>query len=383
MTEKRIASAKGLHLICAIVAMVLNVISFVVVAVNVSISEMTFLMFPFALAVLDIIFLVKVILSNYRFAYAVKGAIIHAAVVLVVSAAVYVVMGVLRSSEGIVFVDFAIYAMIAVHVVQSIATAVTALYATKGGKSMRKILGVLFTVVFVAAAGIYGRFLLVEGFFGQGGYGEYRTVVYKYNGDGTYTFTQPAGKVTVKATFMEDNSMLNFFVDVPVDAFYYDAVLWAAKEGITNGTSDTTFSPNAFCNRAQVVTFLWRAAGCPTPQNSEMPFTDVVKGSFYETAVLWAVENGITNGTSATTFSPNTICNRAQFVTFLWRAQGMPDAGMSNPFTDVAEDTFYTDAVLWAAENGITQGTSATTFSPNLLCNRAQAVTFLYRCMGE
>ena len=193
LTEKRIASAKGLHLICAIVAMVLNVISFVVVAVNVSISEMIFLMFPFALAVLDIIFFVKVILSNYRFAYAVKGAIIHAAVVLVVSAAAYVVMGVLRSSEGIVFVDFAIYAMIAVHVVQSIATAVTALYATKGGKSMRKILGVLFTVVFVAAAGIYGRFLLVEGFFGQGGYGEYRTVVYKYNGDGTYTATDVLG----------------------------------------------------------------------------------------------------------------------------------------------------------------------------------------------
>ncbi|MGM9669553.1 MAG: S-layer homology domain-containing protein [Faecousia sp.] len=202
-------------------------------------------------------------------------------------------------------------------------------------------------------------------------------------GDGKYTFTMPASNVTVNATFMEDNTMLNFFVDVPVDAYYYDAVLWAAEKGITNGTSDTTFSPDAPCTRAQVVTFLWRAAGCPTPNSSEMPFTDVVAGSYYEAAVLWAVEKGITNGTSATTFSPDDTCSRAQFATFLWRFQGKPSAGTSNPFTDVAEGTYYTDAVLWAAENGITEGTSATTFSPDAPCTRAQAVTFLWRCLGK
>lgn len=202
-------------------------------------------------------------------------------------------------------------------------------------------------------------------------------------GGGEYTFTMPASNVTVNATFMEDNSMLNFFVDVPVNAYYYDAVLWAATEGIARGTSATTFSPNATCTRAQVVTFLWRAAGCPTPETSELPFEDVVKGRYYETAVLWAVENGITCGTSATTFSPDATCNRAQFATFLWRAQGMPDAGTSNPFTDVAEDAYYYDAVLWAAEEGITLGTSATTFSPNASCTRAQAVTFLWRAAGR
>ena len=202
-------------------------------------------------------------------------------------------------------------------------------------------------------------------------------------GDGRYTFTMPASNVTVKATFMEDNAMLDYFVDVPLDAYYYDPVLWAATEGIARGTSDTAFSPDALCTRAQVVTFLWRAAGCPTPESSEMPFEDVVKGSYYETAVLWAVENGITNGTGATTFSPNAKCTRAQVVTFLWRAQGMPAAGTSNPFTDVAQDAYYYDAVLWAVSEGITLGTSATTFSPNALCTRGQAVTFLWRDAGS
>lgn len=202
-------------------------------------------------------------------------------------------------------------------------------------------------------------------------------------GGGEYTFTMPASNVTVNATFMEDNSMLNFFVDVPVNAYYYDAVLWAATEGIARGTSATTFSPDVTCTRAQVVTFLWRASGCPTPETSELPFEDVVKGRYYETAVLWAVENGITCGTSATTFSPDATCNRAQFATFLWRALGMPDAGASNPFTDVTEDAYYYDAVLWAAEEGIVLGTSATTFSPNASCTRAQAVTFLWRAAGR
>ena len=201
--------------------------------------------------------------------------------------------------------------------------------------------------------------------------------------DGKYTFTMPASKVTVKATFMEDNSMLNFFVDVPADAYYYDAVLWAAEEGITGGVDATHFAPNATCTRAQAVTFLWRAAGSPAPKSSEMPFTDVAAGSYYETAVLWAVENGITKGTSDTTFTPNAKCTRAQIVTFLWRSQKSPAADSVNPFTDVAADAYYNSAVLWAAENGITGGTSATTFSPNNDCTRAQIVTFLWRALTE
>ena len=199
--------------------------------------------------------------------------------------------------------------------------------------------------------------------------------------DGKYTFTMVASKVTVEATFMEDNSMLNFFVDVPADAYYYDAVLWAAEEGITGGTDAVHFSPDNPCTRAQAVTFLWRAAGSPAPESSEMPFTDVAEGSYYEQAVLWAVENGITKGTSDTTFTPNAKCTRAQIVTFLWRSRKSPVSGSVNPFTDVAADAYYVNAVLWAAENGITGGTTATTFSPNNDCTRAQIVTFLYRCM--
>ena len=200
------------------------------------------------------------------------------------------------------------------------------------------------------------------------------------NGDGTYSFTQPAADVTVKVVF-KDATVVPF-TDVPADKYYYNAVQWAVKNGITNGTSETTFSPNEPCTRSQVVTFLWRAAGCPTINGSEMPFTDVEENSYYETAVLWAVENGITNGTSETTFSPDAACSRAQFATLLWRSQGMPDADTTNPFTDVAEDAYYTDAVLWVAENGITEGTSETTFSPDEDCTRAQTVTFLYRCLS-
>ena len=200
-------------------------------------------------------------------------------------------------------------------------------------------------------------------------------------GDGKYTFTMPDSEVTIKAVFMEDNSMLNFFVDVPADAYYYDAVLWAAKEGITGGTDAVHFSPNAPCTRAQAVTFLWRAAGSPAPKSHAMPFTDVAEGSYYHDAVLWAVENGITKGTSDTTFTPNAKCTRAQIVTFLWRSQKSPASGSVNPFTDVAADAYYANAVLWAVENGITAGTTAATFSPNNDCTRAQIVTFLYRCM--
>lgn len=201
--------------------------------------------------------------------------------------------------------------------------------------------------------------------------------------DGKYTFTMPASKVTIKATFMEDNSMLNFFVDVPADAYYYDAVLWAAENGITGGVDDTHFAPYASCTRAQAVTFLWRAAGSPAPKSEINPFTDVKADAYYYDAVLWAVEQGITSGTSATTFSPDATCTRGQIVTFLWRAQKSPAADGVNPFTDVAADAYYANAVLWAVENGVTSGTTATTFSPISNCTRAQIVTFLFRCLGE
>ena len=173
------------------------------------------------------------------------------------------------------------------------------------------------------------------------------------------------------------------FTDVAVTDYYYDAVLWAAENGITGGVDDTHFAPNAPCTRAQAVTFLWRAAGSPAPKSSDMPFTDVAAGSYYHDAVLWAIEQGITKGTSDTTFSPNATCTRAQIVTFLWRSQKSPAAGTANPFTDVAADAYYNTAVLWAAENGVTGGTTATTFSPNANCTRAQIVTFLYRCLGD
>ena len=177
--------------------------------------------------------------------------------------------------------------------------------------------------------------------------------------------------------------MLNYFTDVFASDYYYDAVLWAVEKGITNGTSATTFSPNAVCTRAQVVTFLWRAAGESAPKSSDMPFTDVAEGAYYYDAVLWAVENGITNGTSATTFSPDADCTRGQIVTFLWRAQGSVDASGYNPFVDVADNAYYTEAVLWAVKNGITNGTGSNTFSPDADCTRGQIVTFLYRCLSE
>ena len=198
-------------------------------------------------------------------------------------------------------------------------------------------------------------------------------------GGGKYTFTMPASKVTVTATFMDDNTMLNFFVDVKASDYYYDAVLWAAQNGITSGTDAVHFTPDGVCSRAQAVTFLWRAAGSPAPKSVSMPFTDVPKGSYYETAVLWAVENGITKGTSDTTFGPDATCSRAQIVTFLWRSQKSPAVGSVNPFTDVSANAYYTDAVLWAVEENITKGTTATTFSPDADCTRAQIVTLLYR----
>ena len=199
----------------------------------------------------------------------------------------------------------------------------------------------------------------------------------KDKGDGKYTFTMPAGKVEVKATFMEDNSVLNFFYDVPNDAYFYEAVKWAVDKGITNGLSDTMFGPYESCTRAQIVTFLWRAAGSPEPKTASS-FTDVPASAYYAKAVAWAVENGITNGMTDTTFAPNATCTRGQSVTFLYRALNGTASGSTN-FTDVKSDAFYADAINWAVANNVTNGTSNTTFSPNADCTRAEIVTFLYR----
>ncbi len=201
----------------------------------------------------------------------------------------------------------------------------------------------------------------------------------KDKGDGKYTFTMPAGKVEVKATFMEDNSVLNFFYDVPNDAYFYEAVKWAVKNGITTGVGNDLFAPEQPCTRAQIVTFLWRAAGSPEPKGTAAGMTDVVSGSYYEKAVAWAIENGITTGTTATTFSPDATCTRGQSVTFLHRALKGTAPTTVNGFTDVAADAFYADAVAWAVESGVTNGTTDSTFSPNNGCTRAQIVTFLYR----
>ena len=181
-----------------------------------------------------------------------------------------------------------------------------------------------------------------------------------------------------------DETRLTPFDDVSVRSFYEAPVAWAVEKGITAGISATEFGPNAACNRAQVVSFLWRAAGCPEPTSMACPFTDVKKGSFYEKAVLWAVEEGITSGTSATTFGPNEPCNRAAVVAFLWRAAGQPQPGdAALPFTDVPTGAWYATPVLWALENGITAGISATQFGATTTCNRAQVVTFLYRAFGK
>lgn len=173
----------------------------------------------------------------------------------------------------------------------------------------------------------------------------------------------------------------NIFTDMPAKGNWaHDAIDWAIVTGITSGTSATTFSPNQGCTRSQVVTFLWRAAGSPEPETTNNPFKDVAAGVWYYKAVLWASETGVTAGTSTTTFSPNQTCTRGQIVTFIWRYEGSPEATSSNnPFTDVPDGTWYTKAVLWASKTGVTAGTSATTFSPNATCTRAQIVTFLYR----
>ena len=196
--------------------------------------------------------------------------------------------------------------------------------------------------------------------------------------NGKYTFTMPAGKVEVKATFMEDNSMLNFFMDVKAGDYFYDAVLWAAEKGITSGTDATHFSPNAACTRAQIVTFLWRAAGSPEPKGTGS-FADVPADSYYTKAVAWAVENGITGGTGDGKFSPDATCTRAQAVTFLYRASGASAVSGNAAFSDVATNAYYAAAVKWAEKNGVTGGIGGGLFGSGNDCTRAQIVTFLYR----
>lgn len=206
---------------------------------------------------------------------------------------------------------------------------------------------------------------------------------------------EEAGEIPFKATFTPEdtqnynvlenidlivNAKLIRFIDVPEGSYFYDPVYWAVARGITTGTSETTFSPHMGATRAQVVTFLWRMAGCPEPETTVCRFRDVPENAYYYKCVIWAVENGITFGTSATTFSPDKVCTREQSVTFLWRLAGSPEPETSECFfNDVAPKGFAYKPILWASENGITKGTSRTTFSPKDTCTHAQIVTFLYR----
>ena len=197
----------------------------------------------------------------------------------------------------------------------------------------------------------------------------------------TYTFTVPSSKVSVDASFAAIQTAVSFR-DVEQSDYYYDAVQWAVEKGITEGTSANTFSPNASCTRAQMVTFLWRAAGSPASKSTTNPFKDISSSDYYYDAVLWAVENGITTGTGADTFAPNTTVTRGQTVTFLYRAAGSPEGNGNSSFLDVNKNDYYNSAVLWAAQNGITTGTGDGGFSPGADCTRAQIVTLLFRASG-
>ena len=196
-------------------------------------------------------------------------------------------------------------------------------------------------------------------------------------GNGKYTFTMPAGKVTVSATFAPEKTAADYFADVPANSYYADAVLWAAKNGITGGIGNGLFGPNQPCTRAQIVTFLWRAAGSPVV-NYAMNMTDVAEDAYYAEAVRWALSEGITTGTGDGKFSPDTTCTRAQSVTFLFRAIGKLVDSKAE-FSDVLTDSYYANAVAWAVENGVTNGIGDGLFGPDNSCTRAQIVTFLFR----
>ena len=196
-------------------------------------------------------------------------------------------------------------------------------------------------------------------------------------GGGKFAFTMPSGSVTVNATFMEDNSILNFFVDVPASAYYYDAVKWAAEQGITGGTDENHFSPDASCTRAQIVTFLWQAAGSPVV-NYILPFEDVAESSYYAEAVRWAASQGIVSGVSPTRFGPDLPCTRAQAMTFLYGAMGSPAVTGGSGFLDVDSGAYYAGPVAWAVKNHLTSGTGNGLFGTEDPCTRAQIVTFLF-----
>ena len=203
------------------------------------------------------------------------------------------------------------------------------------------------------------------------------TVELTDKGNGKYAFTMPASEVTVSADFAKIQAS-SPFADVPADAYYAKAVEWAVKKGITNGKANGLFGSNDPCTRGQIVTFLWRAAGSPAPKGTAKVPADVLPGSYRYDAVAWALENGITNGFVDGTFGANNTCTRGQSVTFLYRALGTTPSTV-NSFADVAANSFCADAVAWAVENGVTNGTSATTFSPVDGCTRSQIITFLYR----
>ena len=204
----------------------------------------------------------------------------------------------------------------------------------------------------------------------------------KDNGDGTYTFTMPASKVTIEATFAEKQAdepvaPEKLFADVSADDYYYEAVKWASENGVTGGIGENLFGAKLPCTRAQIVTFLWRAAGSPEPKGMS-GFVDVSADAYYAKAVAWAVEQGIASGTSATTFSPDAVCTRAQSVAFLYRAFG-EKVNKAAGFSDVSADAYYADAVAWAVENGVASGIGGGLFAPDQDCARGQIVAFLYR----
>ena len=209
-----------------------------------------------------------------------------------------------------------------------------------------------------------------------------KTIAVKDLGNGRYRFTMPDSAVTITPTFVQaGGSSAKTFVDVAESAYYAKAVAWAVEHGVTDGTDADHFSPDAPCTRAQIVTFLWRAAGSPDPQRGST-FADVAESAYYAKAVAWATQRGITNGTSADTFSPDAPCTRAQGITFLWRAQNSPAAGGGARFSDVDAGAYYAGAVAWAVERGVTNGTSANAFSPDAPCTRAQIVTFLWKTLA-
>lgn len=185
------------------------------------------------------------------------------------------------------------------------------------------------------------------------------------------------------STTNEFSGMVNHFTDVPSGSYYENAVIWAVNKGVTKGTSSNTFSPNKVCTRAEAITLLWRASGSPASNTSIKKFKDVTKDSYYYDAVAWAVEKGICFGTSKDTFSPNKNCNRAEIVTFIWRVQKSPEVNGSNPFNDVTTNAYYSKAVMWAVRENVTKGITESLFGPRNVCTRAQIVTFVWRTMGQ